>query len=300
MRTIAVVLGLSCLLVACGGNQQTTRDPSPPAVTADSPLVAACEAGTVRSCLLAANDAESSGDAKEAARLYGAACTLEDAAGCALAGGLLAESGELAAASEAFHAGCVLADATSCYGQALVTAGSFGGEADMASAVPMFLRGCELGLAASCGDLAGLYRSGEGVEIDLEKADALRQQACTGGDGESCTHLGLAAWQRKERDEARALFEKSCGIELPDPAGCGYFGWILWSDEESPDEARGIALMDSACAAGAGVGCALRAATHAHMGDLEAGKASLAQACELDAASCEQFSKQFEAAKSAK
>ena len=65
-------------------------------------------------------------------------------------------------------------------------------------------------------------------------------------------------------------------------------------------EARGIALMDSACAAGAGVGCALRAATYAHMGDLEAGKASLAQACELDAASCEQFSKQFEAAKSAK
>lgn len=262
-----------------------------------SPLVAACEAGTAKSCLVAGDEAEQRGDAMAAASLYRSACELGEAPGCALAGGLLAESGDLAAAREVFVAGCELDDATSCYGAGLVLGGSFGGAADLAGAAPSFERGCELGLPAACGELARLYQAGQGVPVDLERATALRAQACEAGDGESCTHLGLEAWRGGDRAAARALFEQSCATELPDSHGCGYFGWMLWSSEDDPDEVRGIAMMDASCAAGSAIGCSLRASTFARLGDLSAGDAHLKKACELDPAECRTFSDQYEASK---
>ena len=284
-------------LLACGGKQNPPPTDEPAEQISANPLIAACDAGTANSCLIAANDAEQAGRMDEAATLYERGCKLGASEGCALAGGLHGEAGALDKASASFEAGCALEDATSCYGRGLIAGGSFGGDGDLAQTVTWFEKACTLGLAAACGDLSTFYRVGEGgLEVDLEKAAALQKQACEGGDGESCTRLGLEAWKAGDAAAASSYFEKSCGTELPDPAGCGYHGWRLWTGPDDAEHARGIALMDASCEAGSAIGCSLRANSHARLGDVDQGQELLQKACELDAAQCEVMTAQFEQA----
>lgn len=285
---------VSLMLAGCSAPQQTS--PPRPATASASPLVAACEAGTANSCLIAASDAEQAADLDTAGRLYLKACELGESAGCALAGGVFSTAGQLEAGRAAFAAGCALDDGTSCYGQGLSAAGGFGGEPDWGSAVAPYEKACTLGLPSGCGELANLVAAGRGTEVDLERAHTLRKSACDQGDGESCTRLGLEAWRIKDLPVARVLFETACVAKLSDPNGCGYFGWLLWSDDTASDPAKGVAMLDASCAAASAIGCALRANVHARLGDLESGKAALRQACELDPDNCETMSAQFEAA----
>lgn len=299
MRLPRICIALLAGLLGCGGPQTPSAQPVS-ARPASSPLIAACDAGTVNSCLVAGNDAETAGDLSTAAVRYNKACELGDASGCALAGGALAELRDFAAATTAFEAGCALGDGTACYGAGLVAIGVFGGEPAFTRAAASFEKGCSAGLPDACGELANLLGTGQGVPLDLERAAAMREQACEQGHGGSCTRLGLEAW-RNQSDEAgaRALFEKACGLKVPDADGCGWLGWTLWSGiGGDADEGRGVALLDASCESDSAIGCAMRAIVHAKNGEADLAAPLMQKACELDPSQCDTMRKSLDAAKS--
>lgn len=329
MRHLTLV-ALSALLVACSGSepQRSPDDPTPdePAPPTD-PMVAACDAGTAKSCLMAGENAERGGDPKTAARLWAKACELEEASGCALAGGTLANRGDVERGVALLERGCELDEPTSCYGAALARMGMFGGDSEPGTAAGLFERGCALGLADACGALAGLLESGSGVEKDPERAESLREQACNGGDaascvalasgafetgdlqrgatllekacesdGSACTRRGLVALQKEQNpDTARTYFQRGCTAELADADGCGWMGWLVHEGlGGSAEPERGRALIDDACEAGSATGCMFGAVASERDGASEQAEAAMKQACELAPEQCPALRTQYE------
>lgn len=313
-------------LVACAGGSEAGRAAAGPVVAettepaATDPLVAACEAGTVKSCLSAASSAETAGDIVEAARLYGRACELGDANGCTFAGAALAQAPQhLAAAAAAFEKGCGLGDGASCYGAGLVWSGAFGGDADAERATRAFERGCQRGVAEACGAYANAIEASQPAV-----AREVREAACQQGDGGSC--LAIAARLRAEGDDvgadrylevacrddgrgctvqglrlvdsdpaaARALFEKGCVAPLPDADACGWYGWFVYSGAggvANPEE--GAAALRSACDAEGAIACMFEAVILQRQGAPEAAQ-RLERACELEPAQCEAMKRQVQ------
>lgn len=277
-------------IVSCSGKQSVPSTGAPPEPTAPTesadPMIIACEAGTAQSCLVAGDARERDGDFEQAVRLYALACELEEPSGCALAGGLTAERGDSESAETYFEAGCALGDSTSCHGLGLVALGVFGEEPELEAAAAAFERGCSLGLPDSCGALADLIDAGEGAGADTERARSLREGACEAGHASSCTRLGLQALRAGEDDAGRQLLERACVTDAPDPDGCGWYGWTLWSDATADEQrARAVALLDDSCTADSAVGCMFRGVVAAKAGD--DGAPLLERACELDPEQCD-------------
>lgn len=320
MRLVSLV---GILVAGCGGGAtQHVKEPQP--VESD-PVVVACEAGTVRSCLAAASAAESAGKAEEAVRHYGRACELGEASGCAFAGALLLEDpSTLGRAAETFEHGCELGDGTSCYGAGLVWSGVYGGTADDARAAGAFNKGCAAGLVDACGAYAEALEEGRGVTADPAAAAELRQRACDQGDGASCIALaaatrpkdpdaadalleraceldGRACTRRgvllvdvQKSDDARDWFRRGCGHELADPDACAWLGWFSWEGiGAEPSREEGAALLSAACENESALACMFQAVTAARAQEAERAEALLARACELEA-QCEVLRQQFE------
>lgn len=324
------IISIFAMLCACGGTQRGDGTPAgEPAVEtsqeAPDPLAAACEAGTVRSCLAAGESAEADGAVAEAERLYGRACELGEPAGCIFAGRLAVER-DLAAAADFFERGCAADDATACYAAGIVWSGLYGGEPDPTRATHSFRRGCEGGMADACGRYAEALEQGVGVEADSAAAAELMQSACQQGDGASCVELGRRALAAADEDRARALFvkgcdtdgracthvglmhvesqdaagarawfQRGCASDFADPDGCGWLGWHVFSGfggEESVEEGR--AMLESSCADESAVGCTFLAVVEAQTDEARASEL-LDRACGFDAAQCQVLKRQFEA-----
>ena len=323
MKRTAIWTMMAMTLGACAGGGETRRDPTPTATASTgspNPLVAACEAGTVKSCLTAASSAETAGDAAEAARLYRRACDLGDPNGCAFAGAVIAQNPQrLAEAAATFEKGCDLGDGASCYGAGLVLAGAFGGAPDATRALAAFESGCDKGLAEACGAYANAVEA-----TDPAAAARMRDAACQQGDGGSC--LAIAAGLQAAGDEqgadryleaacahdgrgctlqglrviesdpvaARAHFERGCVAPLPDADACGWYGWFTHSGTGGPaDVEAGAATLRAACDADGALACMFEAVILQRQGAVEA-SARLERACELDPARCEAMRRQYE------
>ena len=299
LRTrILFVAALLSFSFACGGSQPKP-DPAPddsPAVADEvNPMLAACQAGTAKSCLVAAGGLEEDGKIGEAAKLYMRACELGETVGCTFAGGAFAELADVDNAAEAFGVGCGEAEAMSCYGLGLVRMGLYGGEPDAVSAAAAFQRGCGQGQADSCAALADLVEAGEGVEPDAERATVLRRQACEAGAASACTRLGLRALQGDDEAEARRLFEASCAGDVVDVEGCAWSGWARWSGlGGEANQELGAATLKSACDGGSATGCAFLGVVREREGDANRGRELLDRACSIDPEQCEALRLQYE------
>ncbi|HKA87347.1 MAG TPA: serine/threonine-protein kinase [Haliangiales bacterium] len=175
-------------------------------------------------------------------------------------------------------------------------------------AVPLYLKACDAGVAEACHRLGSLYLAGNGVTVDPARAAALFERACAGGSARGCALLGQARveghgapWAPEAAMEA---FLAGCDRGAID--GCYDGGIRLLHGLGVPADAdrgramlrRGLALGESACAAGDDESCRYLGMAHFFGRGVELDRARaltfLQRACDLgNAGACSDQASMF-------
>jgi uncharacterized protein len=118
---------------------------------------------------------------------------------------------------------------------------------------------CEKGERASCHELGRLHLDGAGsIARDMTKARALLEKSCGLDDAGGCSDLGIAlltgAAATNDAARAAATFDKAC--KLGEANGCFNLANLAYDGQGvSADKQKAFALYEQSCNAGKAAGC---------------------------------------------
>lgn len=222
-----------------------------------------CEAGSSRSCLVAAQAQLTRGHAARAVQAFTRACDGSEPRGCN-------------ALAEMYETGR-------------------GVPRDDRRAAQLFGRACDSDNGFGCFRLGAMYRAGRGVPADVRRAAALESKACDRDEPRGCTLAAAAlisgAGVKKDVTRGMALYRKAC--DANEPLACLAYGALLadGSGGIARDPALAAVVLTRACDLGAAPACAragaLVAADARMTNHLLRAAALFERGCALrDAASC--------------
>jgi hypothetical protein len=102
---------------------------------------------------------------------------------------------------------------------------------------------CRLGEGDACNWLGVIYGDGRGVPRDAARAIAMLELGCRQDAGMACANL--AFYQKPEKSQELALFQKACSLEAP--FGCAWWGVRLLDSDKPEDQQLGLAKLQMGC-----------------------------------------------------
>jgi len=284
LRVLAPLWLLACATPAVS----PTPPPMPvhasqPPCSALGECLAACTAGTVRACTVAAERLRygvgPARDLPRAERLYRQACEARDGLGCTglgwLSRGPAAEEA-FARARPLLEVACTRDDPEACFAAGLLKLEGKGGpveepaaEARLRRALELLTASCHAGMGAACVRAASLFEAGPAPLRDDSRALVYLRKGCDGGVAGGCSALALRYLTGRgvPRDNARAqallsrsgeLFRASC--EAGEAAACVELGQAFALGQGVPvDRVRALGYHEKACALGEASSCQLAA-----------------------------------------
>lgn len=236
----------------------------------------ACNASDARGCAVLGDLLGTHNDSArraEAPALFARACTLGLAAACEGAA-----PAEPAAFEARYRAACDTGGIPACRALAGLLTAETRSARDRSEALALLDRLCRAGDPASCNNAEAYWRK-QATGDAGQRAREYAALGCEAGGSEDCTRLGNAALGQgaAARPAALAWFEKACRRDASacasaedvrnepalaarcgsgDQVGCLGLGLILArSNTDLRDEARGAALLATACEAGTPGAC---------------------------------------------
>ena len=148
---------------------------------------------------------------------------------------------------------CSNGSASACTAAGMMYVNGIKVEANAEQGVILLATGCGAGDMQACQLLGVLHLQGQGVAKDYNKAISYSERACSGGLAHGCWQLGRFYMNgQKGYVRAKEAFLEACDLRYQN--GCADYGAMIvlgHGGEKNP--AKGYALLEKACAAGADI-----------------------------------------------